>query len=104
MRWLRLDYQAPETTQVGAELVTDKTEAPKAAAPAAKGKAVFPKSLPEQLKMLRETLAERPHAVDSLAELFKRKPRKSIEEGLLSLAALKLAEHEQKTDTWYAMG
>lgn len=104
IRWLRPDYQAPEATQVGAELTTEKTETPKAAVSAAKGKATFPKAAPEQLKVLREALAERPHTVESLAELFKRKPRKSVEEGLLSLAAVGRAEHESMTGTWYAIG
>jgi hypothetical protein len=104
VRWLRPAYQAPDSTQVGVDLITEKDEVRKTTAPAAKGKVVFPKSLPEQLKVLRETLAERPHTVESLAELFKRKPRKSVEEGLLSLAALKLAEYEQETDTWYTTG
>ena len=104
VRWLRPDYQAPDATQVGAELATEQAEAPLAAAPAAKGKATFPKSHPEQLKVLREALAERPHTVESLAEMFKRKPRKSVEEGLLSLAAVGRAEHEQETGTWYEVG
>jgi len=104
IRWLRPAYQAPEATQVDAELATEQTEAPMAAVPAAKGKTTFPKSHPEQLKVLREALAERPHTVESMAELFKRKPRKSVEEGLLSLAAVGRAEHEQETDTWYAVG
>ena len=102
--WLRPDYQAPEATQVSAKLATEQAEAPKAAVSAAKGKATFPKAVPEQLKVLREALAERPHTVESLAELFKRKPRKSVEEGLLSLVAVGRAEHEQETDTWYAVG
>lgn len=104
VRWLRPDYQAPDATQVGAKLATEQKEAPQAAAPAAKGKVAFPKAVPEQLKVLREALADRPHTVESLAELFKRKPRKSVEEGLLSLAAVGRAEHEQETDTWYAVG
>jgi len=104
VRWLRPAYQAPEVSQVGAELATEQVEAPKAAALAAKGKVTFPKSVPEQLKVLREALAERPHTIESLAELFKRKPRKSVEEGLLSLAAVGRAEYEQKTDIWYATG
>lgn len=103
VRWLRPDYQAPEATQVSAELTTEQAEATTAAAPATKGKMAFPKSLPEQLKLLRETLAERPHTVESLSELFKRKPRKSVEEGLLSLAAVRLAEYEKETNTWYAV-
>ena len=78
--------------------------APRPRTSATDGKTTFPKSHPEQLKVLREALAERPHTVESLAELFKRKPRKSVEEGLLSLAAVGRAEHEQETDTWYAVG
>jgi hypothetical protein len=101
---LRPDYQAPDATQVGAELAAEQAEAPKAAAPAAKGKATFPKSVPEQLKVLREALAERPHTTESLAELFKRKPRKSVEEGLLSLVAVGRAEYEKETAVWYAAG
>lgn len=99
IRWLR-----PDATQVGTELATEQTEELKASAPVAKGKATFPKAVPEQLKVLREALAERPHTVESLAELFKRKPRKSVEEGLLSLAAVGRAEHEKDNDTWYALG
>lgn len=104
VRWLRPDYQAPEGTQVGAELATEQAEEAKVATPTAKGKAAFPKAVPEQLKVLREALAERPHTIESLADLFKRKPRKSVEEGLLSLAAVGRAEHEQETDTWYSVG
>lgn len=104
IQWLRPDYQAPEATQVDAELVAEQTKIPKAAAPASKGKETFPKAAPEQLKALREALAERPHTVESLAELFKRKPRKSVEEGLLSLAAVGCAEHEKETGTWYSVG
>jgi len=59
---------------------------------------------PQQLKVLREALAERPHITESLAELFKRKPRKSVEDGLLSLVAVGRAEYEQETGTWYAVG
>lgn len=79
--WLHPNYQAPEATQVSAEIGTEQAEAPKAVAPAEKGKATFPKAMPVQLHVLREALAERPHTVDSLAELFKRKPRKSVEDG-----------------------
>jgi len=74
-----------------------------AAAPA-KGKAPFPKAMPEQLRVLREALAEHPHTTESLAELFKRKPRKSVEDGLLSLVAVGRAEYEEGTGTWYSAG
>lgn len=104
VRWLRPSYQAPDATQVGADLATEQAEAPTAASPAAKGKATFPKAVPEQLKVLREALAERPHTVESLSDLFKRKPRKSVEEGLMSLAAVGRAEYEEMTGTWYEVG
>lgn len=56
------------------------------------------------MNVAAQPIAEWPHTVESLAELFKRKPRKSVEEGLLSLAAVGRAEHEQGTGTWYAVG
>lgn len=104
VRWLRPNYQAPDVTQVDAKLATEQIEESKPAVPVTKGKAAFPKGVPEQLKVLREALTERPHTIESLAELFKRKPRKAVEEGLLSLAAVGRAEHEQGTDTWYSVG
>lgn len=104
VRWLRPDYQAPDTIQEGTELITEKAEEAQTITVPVKSKKTFPKSVPEQLKVLREALIERPHTIESLAELFKRKPRKSVEEGLLSLAAVGRAEHEQETDTWYTVG
>ncbi len=59
---------------------------------------------PSREDAVREALAKRPHTSESLADLFKRKPRKSVEEGLLPLVAVGRAEHEQDTDTWYAIG
>lgn len=104
VRWLRPDYQAPDATQASAELATEQGDAPKAAAAPAKGKATFPKAMPEQLRVLREALTERPHTTESLAELFKRKPRKSVEDGLLSLVAVGRAEYEEESGTWYSAG
>lgn len=104
VRWLRPAYQTPGGTQVGAELATEQAKEVKVAKPTAKGKAAFPKAVPEQLKVLREALAERPHTIESLGELFKRKPRKSVEEGLLSLAAVGRAQYEKATEIWYAVG
>lgn len=98
-RWLRPDYQAPDATQVDAELATEQVEAPKTVA-ATKGKATFPKSMPEQIRVLREALAERPHTTESMAELFKRKPRKSVEEGLASLVAAGIAQYEEEVRRW----
>jgi hypothetical protein len=102
VRWLRPDYQAPDAIQqeVG---IAPKEAAAKPEAVTRKGKATFPKAIPEQLRVLRQALAERSHTTDSLAELFKRKPRKSVEEGLQSLAAVGVAEFEVETGTWHTM-
>ena len=102
VRWLRPEYQAPDAVQ------TEVNIAPKAAlekteAATTKGKATFPKAIPDQLRALREALAERSHTTESLAELFKRKPRKSVEEGLQSLAAVGVAEYEPETQTWHTV-
>lgn len=100
VRWLRPDYQAPDAVQ------TEVDVAPKAAveekkASTSKGKGTFPKAIPDQLRVLREALAERSHTTESLAELFKRKPKKSVEEGLQSLAAVGIAEFDAEKATWH---
>ena len=99
VRWLRPNYQAPDAVQQEVDTTPKKTAA-RPEATTSKGKASFPKALPEQLRVLRGALAERSHTTDSLAEMFKRKPRKSVEEGLKSLAAVGVAEFEAKTQTW----
>lgn len=48
--WLRPDYQAPDSTQVGVNLITEKDEVRKTTAPAAKGKVVFPNRCPNSSK------------------------------------------------------
>ena len=103
MHWLRPDYQAPEATQTGVELAEGAQVVPQATEATSKGKATFPKAMAEQLRVLREALAEHPHTTESMAELFKRKPRKPIKEGLMSLVAVGRAEYEEATDTWYGV-
>lgn len=100
IRWLRPEYQAPDAVQQEADIASaaDTVSQPKAVA--SKGKATFPKSLPEQLKVLRETLSENSYTIDGLADSFKQKPKKSIEEGLQSLAALGIAELQASTGVW----
>lgn len=100
VRWLRPDYQAPEAVQ--AEMNTSpKAADTKPVAAVNRGKATFPKPISEQLRVLREALAERSHTTESLSELFKRKPRKPVEEGLRSLAAVGVAEFDTRTQTWH---
>ncbi|EBA00633.1 class I SAM-dependent DNA methyltransferase [Marinobacter sp. ELB17] len=102
VRWLRPNYQAPDVIQQEVDIAPKETAA-KPEAATGKGKTAFPKAIPEQLRVLRQALAERSHTTDSLAEMFKRKPRKSVEEGLQSLVAVGVAEFEAETQTWHTV-
>jgi len=102
VRWLRPEYQASDAVQTEVD-IAPKAALEKTVAATTKGKATFPKAIPDQLRALREALAERSHTTESLAELFKRKPRKSVEEGLQSLAAVGVAEYEPETQTWHTV-
>ena len=102
VRWLRPEYQAPDAVQAEVD-IAPKAVAAKTETSTSKGKATFPKAIPDQLRVLREALAERSHTTESLAELFKRKPRKSVEDGLQSLAAVGVAEYEPETGSWHVL-
>ncbi len=102
VRWLRPEYQAPNAVQTEVD-IAPKTVPTKPEAATRKGKTSFPKAIPDQLRVLREALAERSHTTESLAEMFKRKPMKSVEEGLQSLAAVGVAEFEVETGTWHSL-
>lgn len=102
VRWLRPEYQAPDAVQTEVD-IAPKAAAAKTEAVTSKGKATFPKAIPDQLRVLREALAERSYTTESLAGLFKRKPVKSVEEGLQSLAAVGVAEYEASTGTWHTV-
>lgn len=102
VRWLRPDYQAPDAVQTEVD-IAPKAAATKPEGTTTKGKATFPKAIPDQLRVLREALAERSHTTESLAEMFKRKPMKSVEEGLQSLVAVGVAEFQVETSTWHSL-
>jgi|TARA_B100001057_G_scaffold263350_1_gene263552 hypothetical protein len=102
VRWLRPEYQAPDAVQTEVD-IAPKAAAAKTEAVTSKGKATFPKAIPDQLRVLREALAERSYTTESLAELFKRKPVKTVEEGLQSLVAVGVAEYETSTGTWHTV-
>jgi hypothetical protein len=102
IRWLRPEYQAPDTIQSEADVAIADANNVKVVS-IAKGKMTFPKSLPEQLRVLREALTERSYTVDSLADEFKRKPKKSIEECLQSLLAVGVAEFDQESGLWHSL-
>lgn len=102
VRWLRPEYQAPDAVQAEVD-IAQKAATAKPEATTSKDKATFPKAIPDQLRVLREALAERSHTTESLAEMFKRKPMKSVEEGLQSLAAVGVAEFDGETGTWHSL-
>jgi hypothetical protein len=102
VRWLRPEYQAPDAVQAEVD-IAPKAVAAKTEASTSKGKATFPKAIPDQLRVLREALTERSHTTESLAELFKRRPRKSVEDGLQSLAAVGIAEYEPQNGSWHIL-
>ncbi|WP_018404443.1 class I SAM-dependent DNA methyltransferase [Marinobacter gelidimuriae] len=102
VRWLRPEYQAPDAIQEEIDVAPTEIAA-KPQVVTNTGKATFPKAIPEQLRTLREALAERSHTTDSLAALFKRKPVKSVEEGLQSLVAVGVAEYEAGTGIWHTI-
>lgn len=104
IRWLRPECQAPDAVQASAELTPKDQPATKPEVASTKVKMALPKAMPEQLRVLREALSERPHTTESLSELFKRKPRKAVEEGLHSLVAVGRAEYEETTATWHVIG
>tara|TARA_R110002072_G_scaffold284396_5_gene448672 strand:- start:3512 stop:6988 length:3477 start_codon:yes stop_codon:yes gene_type:complete len=100
VRWLRPEYQAPSSVQTEVD-ITPKVATEKPEIVPSKGKATFPKAIPDQLRVLREALSERSYTTESLAELFKRKPVKSVEEGLKSLTAVGVAEFDADAKTWH---
>ena len=88
--WLRPEYQAPGSRQTGAELVIETAEnAPLAVT---EGKQVWPKAMPDQVAIVRASLAKGPQTLDALATQFKRKPVKGIEQVLAALQVLGHAE------------
>lgn len=85
VRWLRPEYQAPDSVQASTKLnLGDETTT--AIAPAAKQN--WPKAMPDQVAVIRDLLATAPRSIDLLAEQFKRKPIKSIEPVLAAMQVL----------------
>ncbi|MFU8838903.1 MAG: hypothetical protein ACNA75_11440 [Thiohalomonadaceae bacterium] len=61
---------------------------------AATGKQTWPKTMPEQVKAVRDLLAIGPQSTDALADHFKRKPAKAVEQVLAALEVLGQAKQE----------
>ena len=96
IRWLRPEYQAPESSQMGVDLVIEAVE--KAPAAVTEGKQIWPKTMPDQVAIVRATLAKGPQTLDAIATQFKRKPVKGVGQ---VLAALKVLGHaEISNELW----
>jgi len=93
VRWLRPDYQAPDSEQTSSklDLDDDATETAEVATTSQN----WPKSMPEQVTVIRDLLATAPRSLEALAAQFKRKPVKSIEP---VLAAMQVLGHARLSD------
>ena len=86
IRWLRPEYQAPDAVQTRSELTTT-TPTPTVTPLVAAASQVWPKTLREQVELMRELLAT-PQTLDQLAAPFKRRPTKAIQQQLDALAGM----------------
>ncbi|EGG99215.1 Thymidylate kinase [gamma proteobacterium IMCC2047] len=97
IRWLRPEYQAPESVQ--ADINLEDHQAPMMeVVKTISQKLAWPKELREQIKVLLEQLHTGPATAPELAERFKRKPLKAVTQVLSALEALSRAN--QENDTW----
>jgi len=90
VRWLRPEYQNPEGATQQGQLAVDVPEAGTAPTPTAKKKQPWPKSLPDQVRVLREALAGQasPVTAETLARHFTRARKDRVEELLKTLVAM----------------
>ncbi|MBI5784152.1 MAG: class I SAM-dependent DNA methyltransferase [Rhodocyclales bacterium] len=95
VRWLRPAFQNPRGVEVpvqenSALFAAEEAEAPPSPAPAAKGKAPWPQTLPDQMAALAAVLGQTPQSQDDLATHFsgKGKWKARLPELLATLATL----------------
>ncbi|WP_018234462.1 class I SAM-dependent DNA methyltransferase [Thioalkalivibrio thiocyanodenitrificans] len=97
IRWLRHEYQAPKTQATpspqSARLdIEEQVSQPTAPS---SGKQTWPKTMPEQVQTIRALLGNGPQTLDALANHFKRKPTKAVEQVLEALAVLGQAKQQE---------
>lgn len=90
VRWLRPNYQAPDTEQTNIAITT--TEAEKVKTSDTLTKASWPKDMVDQISAVLEWLTKGGVSDEQLASYFKRKPLKGIRAVLEALRALGRAE------------
>lgn len=95
VRWLRPEYQAPDETQLHADLNKSNDTPVESVKVADNTKQVWPKDLSAQVTELRDSLAQGPKTVEHLAGQFKRKPIKSVLPVLAALEALGQAQYSE---------
>ena len=94
VRWLRPEYQAPDATQTTADLATTQAEKT-LEKPATAAKHSWPKSMPEQVRAVQQSLTIGPQTLSTLAAQYKRKPEKSVSQVLAALEVLGQANCKQ---------
>jgi hypothetical protein len=87
IRWLRPEYQAPDSVQADIKLEAGEEQQAAPKQEVAK-KLAWPKEMKDQVNILLEQLQAAPQSEEALAERFKRKPIKSVSQVLSALEAL----------------
>ncbi len=99
VRWLRPEYQAPDSTQGGME-IDEAAQAGKTETVSTGAKPTWPKDIKDQIRALLDGLANGPLDTDTLAAQFKRKPVKSVTQILSAMEAL--GKVSQENGLWSA--
>jgi len=97
IRWLRPAYQAPSAEQAEISLESE-TKGTTIAVAATTKKPAWPKQMREQIEVLLNAMQSGPQSAAELAEGFKRKPLKPVEQVLSALEVLGRAH--QQDDYW----
>lgn len=93
VRWLRPDYQAPDSVQAHIDITADKVNADTEKNSAVM-KMTWPKDVHEQINVLLDSLST-PTTAENIAERFKRKPLKYVEAVLDALETLGKAQQDE---------
>lgn len=95
IRWLRPEYQAPQEQQNNITLDTTEQASSTTQTETAQ-KQNWPKNMAEQVTSVRQLLITAPQTTEALADHYKRKPVKAVEQVLLALAALGQAKQQEE--------
>ena len=96
IRWLRPEYQAPAASQTVIELTEGDDVVDISTTVIPQAKQAWPKSMPDQVAIVRTLLSRGPQTMTALADQFKRKPAKGVEQVLAALQVLGHAETSEE--------